>query len=112
MSTSKLILCPITSLDKIKTYTSWKQCISCNVNVLLPELKKCNDEYHYPIKSECDMRKRDNERKLEIVRNTTSVVFNPPSKIDIDSFINCLSSHYPQINCFTISCESLKKILS
>ena len=39
MSTSKLMLCPITSLEKIKTYISWKEYISCKVNVLLPELK-------------------------------------------------------------------------
>ena len=93
MSTSKLMLYPITSLEKIKTYTSWKQYLSCKVNLLLPELIKCNDEYHYTIKSECDMRKTDNERRHESVRNTTPIVFNPPSKIDIDSFINSLSHH-------------------
>ena len=97
------MLCPIISLEKIKIYSSWKQCISCKVNVLLPDLKKCNDEYHCPIKSECDTRKTDNERILESVRNTTSVVFNPSSKIDID----ILSLHNPQINCFAISYESL-----
>ena len=110
MSTSKLMLCPITSLEKIKTYTSWEECVSCKVNVLLPELKKCNDEYHCTNKSKYDTRKTGNERRLESIRNTTSVVFNPSSKIDIDSFINSLSSHYPQVNCFAISCESLKII--
>ena len=110
MSTSKLMLCPTTSLEKIKTYSSWKQCISCKVNVLLPELKNCPDEYHCPIKSECVLKKTDNERILESVRNSTSVVFNPLSKINIDSFINCLSSQYSQINCVAISCEYLKII--
>ena len=56
------------------------------------------------------MKKTDNERILESVRNTPSVVSNSQSKIDIDSFINYLSSHYSQINCFAISCESLKII--
>ena len=59
----------------------------------------CNDEiYIY-------------ERNLESVRNTTPVVLHPLSKIDIDSFIHSLSSHYhPQMDYFIISCDFLKII--
>ena len=54
------------------------------------------------------MKKTDNESILESVRNTKSVISNSPSKIDIDAFINWLSSHYSQINCFATSWGSLK----
>ena len=44
------------------------------------------------------MMKKIYERNLESVCNTTSVVLHPLSNIDINSFINSLSSHYPQMN--------------
>ena len=52
------------------------------------------------------------ERKLKCFRNTTPSDLHSLSKIDIDSFINSLSSHYPEMNCFVIRCESLKIIFS
>ena len=93
-----------------KTFTLWKQCIGCKVNILLPWPIKYNNEYHCKIKSKRAMMKKIYERNLESVCNTTSVVLHPLSNIDINSFINSLSSHYPQMNWFIISCESLKII--